>query len=43
MIRTLMKALRRLFVADPAKEFLADWAAEIDAEETARKRRNSDA
>ncbi len=41
MIRILMKALRRLFAADPAKEFLTDWAAEMETE--ARKRRNADA
>ncbi|MDF3208389.1 MULTISPECIES: hypothetical protein [Mesorhizobium] len=41
MIRTLMRALRRLFVADPVKEFLGEWGDEIEQE--ARKRRNTDA
>lgn len=44
MIRILVRALRRMFVADPVKEFLGEWGAEIiEQEEAARKRRNADA
>lgn len=43
MIRKLIQSLRRLLFADPAKDFLTDWAAEIEQETAARKRRNADA
>lgn len=42
-IRILIRSFRRLFFADPVKEFLGEWAAEIEQETAARKRRNTDA
>ncbi|WP_189521116.1 hypothetical protein [Mesorhizobium sp. M1B.F.Ca.ET.045.04.1.1] len=42
-LRTIFAAVRRIIFADPVKDYLAEWANEIEQETAARKRRNTDA
>lgn len=42
-LRTIFAAVRRIIFADPARDYLNEWAAEIEQETAARKKRNADA